>query len=333
MREGILCRRYSPSRPPSREGRSSARPERAMKADRRARLGAAHSRTLAGAFQGLQPALAPTGGTWHRHGRAPNRVTALRHPQSKDGESAHAPWLPRPVCRRRFVVGRGTGWARAGALWHSRLCGGTARCTPGRWRKRRVTWPRAARRQRLGAVCSRPSGASAGPAPSPRHPRPAPLRSRGVRTEGLRGKQGGREGGRAVVASRPPAGWRRGWDRAEAAGPRRALAGEAARAWTGRGTGERPRGGAREARSLPLPLGRVGLHSAGPGGGSGAAPREARGARRTPGTETCAELCLRPTLLPGPGRLGLWVEFLLLHVGETDHARKRGILRQGNYCP
>lgn len=173
------------------------------------------------------------------------------------------------------MVGRVAACARAGALCGGGsvaarpLCGGAvARCTPGRWRKGRSHDPA----RRGGSGSARCVRGLAGPQPAQRLPRaiPAPLRGPGVRTEGRRGERGGGEGGRGgggASATR--------W--AEAAGPRRALAGEAARAWTGRGTGERPRGGARGARSLPLPLGRVGARSAEPGGRDGSGPAGGEG--------------------------------------------------------
>lgn len=229
------------------------------------------------------------------------------------------------------MVGRVTAWARAGALRHGRLCGarrGARRAAGGRGGSHDLA-------RRGGSGSARCVRGLAGPQPAQRLPRaiPAPLRSRGVRTEGLRGDRGGREGGCVAVAPRPPAGRRHGRGRAEAAGPRRALAGEAARAWTGRGTGERARGGAREARSLPLPLGRVGVHSAEPGGKDGSGPAGGEESPSHARDGDPLELCWRPTLLPRPGRLELWVGFLLWHVGKTDHTGKRGVLRQGSYCP
>lgn len=188
-REGILCLRYSPSRPPSRAWVSGW-------GDHDGWQTAKLRGSAAGGFQGLRP-------PWPRPAAHDPDMAALpagsrpRAAPAKDGGSAHAPWLPRlppPLYGRPRRC--------LGALWHGRLCGGAARCTPGRWRKRRVTWPRAARRQRLGAVRSRPSGASAGPAPPPRHLRPAPLR--GWEPGGCGGKrEARREGRRRRCLGRP----------------------------------------------------------------------------------------------------------------------------------
>lgn len=235
--------------------------------------------------------------------------------RTKDGGSAHAPWLsPALLPAAALWSAAFTAWARAGALRHGRLCGarrGARRAAGGRGGSHDPA-------RRGGSGSARCVRGLAGPQPAQRLPRaiPAPLRSRGVRTEGLRGHRGGREGGCAAVVPRPPAERRHGRGRAEATGPRRALAREAARAWTGRGTGERPRGGACEARSLPLPLGRVGVHSADPGGKDGSGPAGGEESPSHARDEDLLEFCRRPTLLLERGRLGLWVGFLLFTSGK-----------------
>lgn len=315
MRGGILCLRYSPSRPPSRAGRSSAWPgclaEGVMTAgSRRGRLRATHSRGLAGAFPRPPARPSPDRRYLTRHGGAPSRVTAPRRPAHWRWRQRACPWAAPALLPAAAL------WSAAVLPGHERGRSGAAASVAARRGARRAAGGRGGSHdpaRRGGSGSARCVRGLAGPQPAQRLPRaiPAPLRSRRVRTEGLRGKGGGREGGREAVVSRPPAGRRHGRDRAEAAGPRRALAREAARAWTGRGTGERPRGCAREAQRF---LSRWDAWESIPpatAGGSGAALREAREARRTSETRNCAELCWRPTLFPGPGRLGLWVGYLL----------------------
>lgn len=329
-REGILCLRYGPSRRPSRAGRSSAGLRGPWRlADGRGSVPPAAFQSLSRAFpepfQGPQPPQ-PRAAALDLD-MAELRAGSRPPPpgRTKDGGSAHAPWLALPFCppplygRPRCCLGaRGGAPARAPRWWRGAVHAGPLA-------EGAVTWPRAARRQRLGAVSSRPSGASAGAAPPPRHPRPLPARRWAPGAAGgtaahrptERARERGRAGTRRRRLGRPRGGGTAGAGARPLGRGGRSLAGEAARAWNGAWNG----------RAASGPCSRGPFASA-PAGTRGSPSRRAR-----------RELSpAQPLARPGParslpGRLALRVGFLLFHVGETDHARKRDGLRQGSYCP